>query len=157
MFTQYTVFPILIENTKETFSQHPQTEVSWGHDIFSSSDVFKSFTEISSNDSTKLKERDTKEKSKCASNLADQGVQGEDENLLVLQDVGGDKVEQALVGGQLDWCGGAYQGEVLVGAGNLKSTRYQGDDCSLEANSATKQTWQSVRSRNLCSSARKIW
>ena len=77
-------------------------------------------------------------------------------HLLVLQDVGGDKVEQTLVGGQLDWHGGAYQGEVLVGAGNLENTRSQGD-CSLEANSATKQTWQSVRSRNLCSSARKIW
>ena len=122
MFTQYTVFPILIENTKETFSQHPQTEVSWGHDMFSSSDVFKSFTEISSNASAQLKERDAKEKSKCASNLADQGVQGEDENLLVLQDVGGDKVEDELVGGQLHWRRGPHQGEVLVGAGNLANT-----------------------------------
>ena len=139
MLTHYPVFSILI-----------------GFGIFSSSDVFKSFTEIASNASTKLKERDAKEKSKCASNLADQGVQGEDENLLVLQDVGGDKVEQALVGGQLDWHGGAYQGEVLVGAGNLANTRSQGD-FSLGANSARKQTWQSVRSRNLCSSARKIW
>ena len=84
-----------------------------------SSHSLKRFSEILSNASAKLKERDAKEKSKCASNLADQGVQGEDENLLVLQDVGGDKVEQALVGGQLDWHGGAYQGEVLVGAGNL--------------------------------------
>ena len=70
------------------------------------------------------KEGNPKEKSKCSSKLADQGVDGEDEHLLVLQDVGGDKVEQELVGGQLDWHGGTDQGKMLVGARNLENTKF---------------------------------
>ena len=71
--------------------------------------------EFSSKASTKkrqgcenAKKGNAKEKSKRASKLADQRFHGENEHLLLLQDVGGDKVEYELVGGQLHWRRGAH-------------------------------------------------
>ena len=90
----------------------------------------KSLTEISGKISTQkrewcenAKEGNSKEKSKGSSKLADQRLQREDEHLILLQDVGGDEVEDELVGGQLQRNVGAHQGEMLVGARNLANVR----------------------------------
>ena len=56
------------------------------------------------------KKGNSKEESKGTSKLADQRLHGEDEHLLVLQDVGGDVVEEELVWFvELQWHEGANQ------------------------------------------------
>ena len=54
----------------------------------------------------KAKKGKSKEEFKGAPKLADQWIHGEDEHLLLLQDVGGEEVEEELVGGQLHLGGG---------------------------------------------------
>ena len=82
--------------------------------------------EESTNSSTKkrqgsenAKKGNAKKESKCSSKLTDQRFHREDEHLLLLQDIGGGKVEDELVRGQFHQDGGANPREMLISTGNL--------------------------------------